>query len=117
MSLDVYTVPLEVDWGELMLKRDAEIPELFTVSMPDDALLPRIERGTQLVFSKSDEPTPGKGVLVRDSSGELHIRKYKQGLAGSFVAQALNEEYATLERGRDGLEIVAVLRGVLSGRL
>jgi len=95
-----------------------ELPELFSLDMPDDSMAPRIERGTSLIFSTTDQPGPGKGVLVRDNGGHLYVRRYRQGRGPLWQAQALNDtDFETLDSDRDGLVVVAVLRGVMSGRL
>lgn len=116
MSHRPFDTPPLITWEELM--QSTELPPLFMVAMPDDSMSPRIERGTELIFSRTDAPGPGKGVLVRDQAGQLHVRRYRQGSGGQWIAQAVNEaDFAPLDSERQQLQIVAVLRGVMSGRI
>jgi SOS-response transcriptional repressor LexA len=86
-----------------------DLPERFVVEVPDDSLAPNLARGTAVVFEKASAAQPGECVLVQDSRGARYVRRYVQGVGGSFTAQALNDAYVTLDSGRDGLQILAVM--------
>ena len=95
-----------------------DLPELFSLAMPDDAMAPRIAKGTVLIFGRGHAPSPGDGVLVKDRDGRMHVRRYRQGRGGTWEAQAINEAaFSMLDSERDGLIVIAVLKGMMSGRL
>jgi transcriptional regulator with XRE-family HTH domain len=107
LSYSSFTLPVALTWEQVMQSK--ELPERFIVESPDDALSPRLPRGTAVVFERADTAQPGECVLVRDKRGATHMRRYVQGLGVSFTAQALNDAYASLESERDGLQVVAVM--------
>ena len=92
-----------------------DIPERFVLAMPDDALAPHTVRGTRLLFVKGDQPTSfGVGVLVRDAQGQHHVRRYVQGPAGQWAAEARNTAYRSIGAS-DGALIVAWVEGRFDG--
>lgn len=96
----------------------ADLPEHFTLDMPDDSMSPATPRGTRLIFDRAESaPTPGHGVLVIDSHGDFYIRRYQQGAGGRWIAQATNTAYAPLESDRDALRIIAIVTGRMSGQM
>jgi transcriptional regulator with XRE-family HTH domain len=100
-------------WEELMgLKLKGELPPLFQVAAPDNAMSPRLRQGVKATFERDLVPQFGDGVLVKDNAGELHIRYYRRGRPGTWEAHAESEDYAPLVSDRDGLEIWAVLTAV-----
>ena len=107
MSPRPFTLPVQITWEQLMQTK--ELPERFVVETPDDALAPNLPRGTAVVFERASAPQPGECVLVQDSRGARYMRRYVQGVGGAFTAQALNDAYVTLESGRDGLTVLAVM--------
>lgn len=113
MSHDAYSMPTQLTWDALM-KTDA-LPQQFIVAMPDDALSPNVPKGTRLIFDCGTTASPGMGVLVKDAGGRRHIRRYAQGVGDSWLAQAVNPAYATLESVRDSLAILSVMVGRLDG--
>jgi hypothetical protein len=113
VSLQPIKVPNRLSWEQAMTS--AELPPHFVIEMPDDALSPSVARGTGLIFSRSADPQPGLGVFVQDKGGRRFVRRYAEGLAGAWQAQALNTAYATFESGRDGLKVLAVMTGRLDG--
>jgi len=116
VSLTPFNLPTLLTWEGLMLMDD--LPELFSLAMPDDAMAPRIAKGTVLIFGKNATPTPGAGVLVKDREGRPYVRRYRQGRGNSWEAQAINETaFSVLDSERDGLSVVAVLQGMMSGLL
>lgn len=101
-----------IPWEEIMDQH--ELPQLFSVSMNDDSMAPRVRTGDKLVFdsSLSNAPRPGDGVLVKDASGQAYFRLYRAGRLGHWEAHAMNQAFATLDSERDGLRVVAVLTAV-----
>lgn len=116
MSYEAYKVPLVTPWGEL--REMKKLPKSFTAPMPDDSMQGSIERGTALYFETGHEPEPGEGVLVEDRHKDWHVRRFKKAAGSRFIAEAQNtKDYEPLDSERDGLKVLAVLRGVLSGRI
>lgn len=100
-------------WEAIMSVGSKEdLPDLFTVSMQDDSMAPRVRQGAVLHFSKNETARPGDGVLVRDKAGELYFRIHRQRRPGVWEAHADNSDYQALESERDGLEILAVLTAI-----
>lgn len=99
----------QLDWGALM---EGELPAIFEVAVPDDAMAPRVRAGQIVKFDTRETPRPGDGVLVVDNSGEWFFRLFRQGRRGAWEAAAENAAYETLQAERDGLKVVAVLVGV-----
>lgn len=102
-----FNLPVTLTWEQVM--QSQELPERFIVESPDDALSPRLPRGTAVVFERASTAQPGECVLVRDKRGATHMRRYVQGIGRAFTAQALNDAYASLESERDGLVVLAVM--------
>ncbi len=65
------------------------------------------------MFDARIAPLPGDAVLLRDINGGHHIRLYRQGV-GRWEAHATNEAYQPLDSERDGLQVLAVLTGVMA---
>lgn len=107
------TLPPSISWGSLMSSET--LPPQFTVVMPDDALAGRVPSGTVLVFSTQVAPRPGVGVLVRSGDGRRYIRRYAEAAGGAWQAQATNDAYVTLDSERDGLQLLAVMTGKMTG--
>lgn len=102
-----------VAWGSM---KKADLPEVFRVEAPDDAMADRVLKGHLVKFSTAVEPRAGDGVLVEDASGAWHFRQYSPGAQGRFAAVAKNSAYQTLDSERDGLTVLAVLVGVPEAR-
>lgn len=107
VSPSPFKLPVSITWEQLMQSK--ELPERFVVETPDDALAPNLPRGTAVVFERASAAQPGECVLVQDSRGARYMRRYVQGVGGAFTAQALNDAYVTLDSGRDGLRVLAVM--------
>lgn len=118
MSPAAFEDPPAISW-EAILHNNTPLPATFTCEAPDDALAPGTPRGTPVVFVAAGiEPSPGIGVLVEDRGGNRYMRIYRPGLGGQWLAWARNENYPSLESGRDGLRILAVARNrMLDGAL
>lgn len=93
------------------MNNKVELPASFTCEMPDDALAPNTPKGTPVIFDRSDQhPAAGIGVLVQDRHGTRHIRTFRPGIGGHWVAWARNEHYLSLESEKHGLLMLAVAR-------
>lgn len=116
LSLITPTIdPITIPWESIVSMQFSEnMPPLFRVFMPDDALAPDYPKGLELHFSTAKTPQATSLVLVRDAHGQPHIREYRQGDApGQWKAAALNRSFKSFE-SQDGLKILAVatLRGM-----
>jgi hypothetical protein len=100
-----------ITWEALV----GNVPEsLFVLALRDDALAPDYPKGTAVVWSKTRAPRPGRLVLVRDAHGRDHARLYQEGKApGEWHAAALHRGFASLDPKGDGLQVLAVHKGVL----
>jgi len=105
LILDAYTVPT-LTWEQLMSSQK-DLPPEFKATMQDDAL-PSTPRGTVLIFSTTDTPAFGNGVLVQVRD-QLHIRRYAQHAEG-WCAQAERAGYATFLPS-DGAQVLATVIG------
>lgn len=116
LSPTPFRVPPQSEWREILeMKR---LPSSFTVPMPDASMSGSIEKGTLLYFEAGSEAEPGQGVIVQDRHGDRHIRRFKKGSGTKFIAEATNRDaFEPLDSERDGLKVVAVLKGVLSGMI
>lgn len=109
--LDEFTVPSLTTWGELMQTK--ELPTLFRVAVPDDALAPKIPRGAELIMAAGGTPRPSQVVLVREgASGALHLRRYAQGAGENWQARAPNVDYPTFDAAEHSLQLLATLKWV-----
>lgn len=97
-------------WGEIM--KTSSLPPEFKAAMTDDSMAPRVRAGDVLKFSTVAKPRPGDGVLVRDQTGALFFRQYRERRPGHWLAQPLNDAYQALDSEIDGLELVAVMVGI-----
>lgn len=96
-----------IDWGETV-NLDA-LPEIFWLTMKDNAMAPRAGAGKRVCFSRLLQARAGDGVLVADKSGELYFRELRPATSDRWVAHATNGVFAPLDSAHDGLRIVAVL--------
>jgi hypothetical protein len=87
----------------------SDLPDQFVIRVPDDALSPNLPRGTEVIFERAGSAHPGECVLIEDGRHQRHLRRYVQGLDGTYTAQAINGAYVNLESVRDGLKILAVM--------
>lgn len=111
MSLHSYTMPPLLQWGEIKV---GQLPELFRCEMPDDALRGSTSKGTVLLCSTSAQPVFGKGVVVADKAGVLYVRRYAQGRAGEWIAEADGAGFKSLHP-EDGVKVVASVIGRFDG--
>lgn len=97
-------------WEQIM--QLPALPPTFRVAAVDDSMAPRVKAGEVVEFAVGEAPRPGDGVLVRDSTGALYFRIYRQRRPGAWEAHPVNDAFQALESERDGLSVVAVLVGV-----
>jgi hypothetical protein len=110
-QLDAILLPPTLEWETAM---SGAIPSEFILAMPDDALAPQTERGTRLLFvSGQTPPRFGVGVLVRDTAGNLHVRRYVQATIGGWRADARNTAYQSFAATE--CTIVAWVQGRFDG--
>lgn len=112
LSLAPVVLPPALSWEATM--KSERLPPQFRVAMPDEAL-EGLPAGTILLFSCEEMPTIGSGVLVEDATGRRYVRRYAEGNGGRWVAQATRSAYITLDSERDGLKLLAVMTGRMSG--
>lgn len=99
-----------IRWEVLM--RGCIAPKQFKVALPDNAMAPKVPAGTVCKF-EAIEPEFGDVVLVRDNTGALHCRAYRQRSGGpGFAAVPFNDAYAALDSEAHGLTVLAVLTGL-----
>jgi len=107
--------PITIQW-EFVVSAVSSLPARFRLAMPDDALAPHTRRGTVLIFSTTVAPIFGHGVLVVDGAGQRHVRRYAQGPAGRWIAEARNNAYLSLDSA-DGVQVLAVVVGRETGEV
>lgn len=90
-----------------------ELPPVFEIAMPDDAMSPDIPAGRALIFERTSRPPkPGTRILAADRSGRRYVRRYAEGRAGTWRALPDNRAHMDLDSIEDGLTLLAVLRWV-----
>ena len=107
-------VPL-LTWEQMQMGNVAY--KTFRAFLRDQAMAPALPAGTECRFERDLKPDFGDAVIVRDSSGTLHFRKYAQRIGGGFLAEPENAAYATLDSVAHGLMVLGVYVGhVAHGR-
>jgi phage repressor protein C with HTH and peptisase S24 domain len=104
---------LPITWGANVHN---DLPTLFSATIPDDSMSPRVRRGDVVRFQRHLQPTPGDGVLVVDSTGTWFLRIYRERRPGEWEAHPLHPDYQPLRAADDKLTLVAVLVGIESQR-
>ena len=97
-------------WGDLM--QVTTLPTEFVVEMHDDSMAPDVHRGDAVLFSTRETPMAGDGVLVRDRTGQIYFRRYRQRRPGVWSAEPVSSAYMALDSDADGLEVLAVMVGI-----
>ena len=101
----------QMSW-EALMRPDQTLPAVFRVRVPDDAMAPRVRAGDVVELNADTPPKPGDGVLVRDRSGAVYLRSYRERHGAEWEAYPINDAYRTLTSENDHLAIVAVVVGV-----
>ena len=114
VNISLRSRPPPIGWrDEKMLKAHKR----FSVIAPDDTMAPVILRGAAVIFDQSMLPARnGDIVLLRDMTGDWHIREYQGAPDGEWRALPQHERALTLESGRHGLEVLAVFDGTIGRR-
>lgn len=94
------------------------LPERFTMVVPDGAMHPHYKEGATILFSTIEgAPRPMDMVLVADHSGNAYFRRYELRTPDHFVAVAAAPGYQPLDSTNDGLRVLAIMVGsVAMGR-
>ena len=89
------------------------LPARFVYALEDDAMGSHGRAGTEVIFVSGYQPKPGAGVLIKDKFGSLHVRRMAQGnRPGHWIGKAPNPQYRDMDSDEDGLELLAVWRGL-----
>lgn len=108
--LDTFTVVPTINWESLV--DTVALPDVFKLAAPDTSMAPKVPQGTLVEFTRSLQPRPGDGVLVKDRDGHHYVRVYREKRPGHWEAYAINDAYSPLDSQADGLTVVAVLTAV-----
>jgi len=108
--LDEFTVVPTINWESLL--ETVALPDVFKLAAPDTSMAPKVPQGTMVEFTRSLQPRPGDGVLVKDRDGHHYVRVYREKRPGHWEAYAINDAYSPLDSQADGLTVVAVLTAV-----
>jgi DNA-binding XRE family transcriptional regulator len=82
------------------------------------AMSPRYRSGDRLIFDQSRHPTPGDTVVVREPSGRLLVRAYKElDTDGNYQLTALSDDWPTITSNEsDGsYELLGPALGLIRG--
>jgi len=97
-----------VKWEDLPVSR-LDVP--FQMTIPGDELVPYASRGETGLFMPGKQPKPGRGVLLKDKSGNFYLRLFGEGIGGNWVGYSNQPGIPTLERDAHGLDVVAPMIG------
>lgn len=98
--------PITIVWESIPV---ANLPNLFKVALPDDAMAPEYRQGTVVAFSTAEgAPRADDAVLLTDADGNWFFRLYKPRRPGHWQAVAVNAAYEPMDSKADGLTVVAI---------
>lgn len=102
--------PIPIEWESTMYP---DLPPLFRVAAPDDAMAPRISKGNIVIFSTTEgAPRPNDVVLVADDNNRWAIRSYELRRPGHWRAVAAAASgYNPLDSQLDGLKVLGIYVG------
>ncbi len=116
VSQDSVTSPSQrtvefVTWRGIGMR---ELPRVFAVEAPDDAMAPIFRRGMHVEFDREREPRSGEDiVLLHDERGDWYIRNYVRVNRERWKAKPQNTAAADdMDSVQDGLTVIAVLTNV-----
>ncbi len=104
-----YSDPPKLKWGDLMT---ADLSRPFELDVMDGAFGGDYPQGCVMRLDPARSARAGWPVLVKDRTGIFYLRDYQEGSAGRWQAVARVRGFAPLDSVDDGLEVVAVMRGV-----
>ena len=83
-----------------------DLPNQFSVLMPDDAMAPLLAKGIQAQFQRDQVAAPGDVVMAKTPHGMV-VRELRQRADGGQALHALHRAYEPLPLA-EGVEVVAV---------
>lgn len=92
-----------ISWEQI--NKMEKLPARFGMVLRDQAMAPKMPKGTELLFESADTADPGQIALVRASSG-VHVRQIRLQADGSLTAAPLSSAWPTF----DAFEVLAVAR-------
>lgn len=102
--------PIPIAWES---KVSGDLPELFRVVAPDDAMAPGIRKGHEVILSTAELPArPDDVVLLADKDGNWMLRRYALIRPGHWLAEATGAGYRPLDSVEHGLEVLAIKMGI-----
>lgn len=104
-----YSTPLVVKWEGLM---SADLSRPFELEVKDGSFGGEIPAGCVMRLDPNRQPRAGWPLLVRDKAGKFYLRDYQEGAGGRWQAVARVRGFAPLDSEDDGLQIIAVMKGV-----
>lgn len=94
------------------LNMGAKVEGPFELEVSDGSFGSDIPPGCVMRLDPGRPPRAGWPVLVRDREGNHYLRDYQEGAGGRWQAVARVRGFAPLDSVDDGLQVVAVMRGV-----
>lgn len=108
MSPQADTLPT-LSWERLMSTAPEMLPAAFWVSLGDDALAPKLPKGSVVRFTCGLKPEWGQVVLLRDAKGNMHARVHTQALEHDWRAVATSAAYTEFNSDSAGVTRVAAM--------
>ena len=100
----------QVTWEQLNMGHRPDQP--FELEVIDGAFGSEIPAGSVMRLDPHRQPRGGWPALVRDRAGRHYLRDFQEGAGGKWQAVARVRGFAPLDSDLDGLEVVAVMKGV-----
>jgi len=103
--------PPTFKWEDLLTIDPSDLPERFSVALPDNAMAPFARAGRIVWFRRATAVLKsGVCVLVKDAKGGLYFRRYRSYTADHWQAAPINEsDYLPLDSQAHGLTLLAVM--------
>lgn len=113
-TLDVQPVSKMVAWEELCMP---DLPNVFKLTLQDDSLAPKHQRGDFVELQRDLAPAAGDWVLVRIAHDEHTIRSFIDLGTEGWAAAPINKPGEAIT-SKSGASVVAVyIGGGVSGRM
>lgn len=108
--------PPQITWGAPEVE---ELPDVFEVELPDNAIAPHAGAGQAVRFDRHAEPKIGDGVLLIDDTGRWHVRIYSEDATDEWAGQPGRDArgFRPLHPAADRVTLVATITKRLSGRI
>jgi len=103
--------PPTFKWEDLLTIDPSDLPERFSVALPDNAMAPFARAGRIVWFRRATAVLKsGVCVLVKDAKGGLYFRRYRSYTADHWQAAPINEsDFLPLDSEAHGLSLLAVM--------